>query len=64
MMTGAAIITGLLPILYGTGSEVISRITAPMVGEIECGYTSVNCFTSVILFMAFVIDKKHSDMNW
>ena len=34
MMTAAAIVAGLLPILYGTGtgSEVMSRIAAPMVG--------------------------------
>lgn len=34
MMTSAAIVVGLLPILYGsgTGSEVMSRIAAPMVG--------------------------------
>lgn len=34
MMTAAAIIVGLLPIMYGTGtgSEVMSRIAAPMVG--------------------------------
>jgi len=34
MMTAAAIIAGLLPILYGTGtgSEVMSRIAAPMWG--------------------------------
>ena len=34
MMTAATIIVGLLPILYGTGtgSEVMSRIAAPMVG--------------------------------
>ncbi len=34
MMTAAAIVMGLLPILYGTGtgSEVMSRIAAPMVG--------------------------------
>jgi len=34
MMTAAAIIVGLLPILLGTGtgSEVMSRIAAPMVG--------------------------------
>jgi Cu(I)/Ag(I) efflux system membrane protein CusA/SilA len=34
MMTATAIIVGLLPILYGTGtgSEVMSRIAAPMVG--------------------------------
>jgi Cu(I)/Ag(I) efflux system membrane protein CusA/SilA len=27
-----AIVAGLLPILWGTGSEVMSRIAAPMVG--------------------------------
>jgi len=34
MMTVAAIITGLLPIMYGTGtgSEIMQRIAAPMVG--------------------------------
>ncbi|ACV26718.1 efflux RND transporter permease subunit [Kangiella koreensis] len=34
MMTAAAIVVGLLPIMYGsgTGSEVMSRIAAPMVG--------------------------------
>lgn len=34
MMTSASIIVGLLPVLYGsgTGSEVMSRIAAPMVG--------------------------------
>ena len=34
MMTAATIIVGLMPILYGsgTGSEVMSRIAAPMVG--------------------------------
>ncbi|MGB1238269.1 MAG: efflux RND transporter permease subunit, partial [Pseudomonadales bacterium] len=34
MMTVAAIVTGLLPIMYGTGvgSEVMQRIAAPMVG--------------------------------
>ena len=34
MMTAAAITAGLLPILFGagTGSEVMSRIAAPMVG--------------------------------
>ena len=34
MMTGTAIMAGLLPIMWGTGtgSEVMSRIAAPMVG--------------------------------
>ena len=39
MMTAAVIIVGLLPILYGsgTGSEVMSRIAAPMVGGMFSG---------------------------
>jgi Cu(I)/Ag(I) efflux system membrane protein CusA/SilA len=41
MMTAAAIIVGLLPILYGTGtgSEVMSRIAAPMVGGMVSAVT-------------------------
>ena len=47
MMTAAAIIVGLLPILYGTGtgSEVMSRIAAPMVG----GMASAVILTLVVL---------------
>ncbi len=47
MMTAAAIIVGLLPILYGTGtgSEVMSRIAAPMVG----GMASAVLLTLIVL---------------
>ncbi len=47
MMTAAAIIVGLLPILYGTGtgSEVMSRIAAPMVG----GMASAVILTLIVL---------------
>ena len=47
MMTAAAIIVGLLPILYGTGtgSEVMSRIAAPMVG----GMASAVVLTLLVL---------------
>ena len=47
MMTVATIIIGLLPILYGTGtgSEVMSRIAAPMVG----GMTSALVLTLIVL---------------
>ena len=47
MMTAAAIIVGLLPILLGTGagSEVMSRIAAPMVG----GMASAVILTLVVL---------------
>ena len=47
MMTGGTVIVGLLPILYGTGtgSEVMSRIAAPMVG----GMASAMLLTLLIL---------------
>ncbi len=47
MMTAAAIVAGLLPILYGTGtgSEVMSRIAAPMVG----GMVSAVVLTLLVL---------------
>ncbi|WP_105167471.1 efflux RND transporter permease subunit [Pseudoalteromonas sp. T1lg23B] len=47
MMTVATIIIGLLPILYGTGtgSEVMSRIAAPMVG----GMSSAVLLTLIVL---------------
>ena len=47
MMTVATIIIGLLPILYGTGtgSEVMSRIAAPMVG----GMASALVLTLIVL---------------
>lgn len=47
MMTVATIIIGLLPILYGsgTGSEVMSRIAAPMVG----GMTTAVILTLIVL---------------
>jgi len=51
VMTGAAIILGLLPILYGsgTGSEIMSRIAAPMVG----GMISALCLTLLVLPVLF-----------
>jgi len=47
MMTGGTVIVGLLPILYGTGtgSEVMSRIAAPMVG----GMASAMLLTLLVL---------------
>jgi Cu(I)/Ag(I) efflux system membrane protein CusA/SilA len=47
MMTVATIIIGLMPILYGsgTGSEVMSRIAAPMVG----GMSSAVLLTLIVL---------------
>jgi Cu(I)/Ag(I) efflux system membrane protein CusA/SilA len=47
MMTGGTVIIGLLPILFGTGtgSEVMSRIAAPMIG----GMVSAMFLTLLIL---------------
>ena len=58
MMTAAAIIIGLLPILYGTGtgSEVMSRIAAPMVG----GMVSAVVLTLLVLPAVYFLWKKSS----
>ncbi|EWH08293.1 cation efflux system protein cusA [Catenovulum agarivorans DS-2] len=60
MMTVATIIIGLFPILYGTGtgSEVMSRIAAPMVG----GMTSAVLLTLIVLPAIYSIVKKR-DIN-
>ena len=56
MMTVAAIIAGLLPIMLGTGtgSEVMRRIAAPMVG----GMVSATLLTLVIIPAVFMLWKK------
>ncbi len=56
MMTAAAIIVGLLPILYGTGtgSEVMSRIAAPMVG----GMASAVALTLFVLPAIFFLWRR------
>ena len=56
MMTVATIIIGLMPILYGTGtgSEVMSRIAAPMVG----GMTSAVLLTLIVLPAIYSIVKE------
>jgi Cu(I)/Ag(I) efflux system membrane protein CusA/SilA len=58
MMTAAAIIVGLLPILYGTGtgSEVMSRIAAPMVG----GMMSAVLLTLLVLPALFYLWRSSS----
>lgn len=58
MMTAAAIIVGLLPILYGTGtgSEVMSRIAAPMVG----GMLSAVLLTLLVLPALFYLWRCNS----
>jgi Cu(I)/Ag(I) efflux system membrane protein CusA/SilA len=53
MMTVATIIVGLLPIMYGTGtgSEVMQRIAAPMVG----GIVSATLLTLVVIPAVFLL---------
>jgi Cu(I)/Ag(I) efflux system membrane protein CusA/SilA len=53
MMTVATIIVGLLPIMYGTGtgSEVMQRIAAPMVG----GIVSATLLTLVVIPAVYLI---------
>ncbi|HSR63305.1 MAG TPA: efflux RND transporter permease subunit [Gammaproteobacteria bacterium] len=56
MMTATAIIVGLLPIMIGsgTGSEVMRRIAAPMVG----GMTSATILTLIIIPAVYYIRKR------
>ena len=58
MMTATATIAGLLPILYGsgTGSEVMSRIAAPMVG----GMLSAVILTLLVVPVVYYLWKKQS----
>ncbi|MEL0640236.1 efflux RND transporter permease subunit [Pseudoalteromonas aliena] len=56
MMTVATIIIGLLPVLYGTGtgSEVMSRIAAPMVG----GMISAIALTLVVIPAVYLLWRR------
>ena len=58
MMTVATIIAGLLPIMLGsgTGSEVMRRIAAPMVG----GMVSATILTLVVLPSVFLLMKQQT----
>ena len=57
MMTVATIIAGLMPIMLGTGtgSEVMRRIAAPMVG----GMVSATLLTLVVIPAVFLLWKQH-----
>ncbi|BFT29452.1 CusA/CzcA family heavy metal efflux RND transporter [Alteromonas sp. D210916BOD_24] len=61
MMTSFSIIIGLLPVLHasGTGSEVMQRIAAPMVG----GMLSALLLTLVVLPVVFYLTVKPSDQT-
>ena len=56
MMTVATIVIGLLPVLYGTGSgsEVMSRIAAPMVG----GMVSAIMLTLLVIPAVYLLWRK------
>ena len=58
MMTASAIILGLLPIMYGTGtgSEIMSRIAAPMVG----GMLSALVLTLFVLPVVYFLLRRTS----
>ena len=58
MMTVAAIVVGLLPIMFGggTGSEVMRRIAAPMVG----GMISATVLTLVVIPALFLLWRRRS----
>ena len=57
LMTATATIVGLLPILLGagTGSEVMSRLAAPMVG----GMISSVILTLLVLPVIYLLWRKH-----
>ncbi|GLX81908.1 efflux RND transporter permease subunit [Thalassotalea eurytherma] len=57
MMTVSTIIIGLMPILYGsgTGSEIMSRIAAPMVG----GMFSALMLTLIVIPAVYFLWRKH-----
>ena len=61
MMTVAAIIAGLLPIMLGsgTGSEVMRRIAAPMVG----GMISATLLTLALIPAVFLLWQRHRLRN-
>jgi len=56
MMTVAAIIAGLLPIMFGggTGSEVMRRIAAPMIG----GMITATILTLVVIPALFLLWRE------
>ena len=60
MMTVATVVIGLLPVMYasGTGSEVMSRIAAPMVG----GMASALILSLLVVPVVYFLWRKH-DLN-
>ena len=60
-MTVAVILAGLLPILIGTGSgsEVMSRIAAPMIG----GMLTAPLLSMLIIPAAFLLMRRHTQVQ-
>lgn len=65
MMTSISIILGLLPILYGsgTGSEVMSRIAAPMVGGMISALILTLLVLPAVYFLVQVAALKTSEFE-
>jgi len=61
MMTSLTVAIGLLPILFstGTGSEVMSRVAAPMVG----GMATAVVLTLLVLPSVFLLWKRSSSTS-
>lgn len=57
MMTTCSTIVGLLPIMFinGTGSEVMTRVVAPMIG----GMISSTALTLIVIPVVYFVWKKH-----
>jgi len=65
MMTAAAIVVGLLPIMYGTGtgSEVMSRIATPMVGGMISAVILTLLVLPVVYFLWRLTSIKSLNLN-
>jgi len=63
IMTATAIIAGLLPIMWGsgTGSEVMQRIAAPMVGGMVT--TTLLCLLVLPLIHGLVLQYKEKRLG-
>ena len=62
MMTVAAIMAGLLPIMWnhGTGAEVMQRIAVPMIG----GMVSATILTLVVIPAVYAVVKGAALRSW
>jgi Cu(I)/Ag(I) efflux system membrane protein CusA/SilA len=60
MMTAIATVIGLLPVMYGdgTGSEVMSRIAAPMVGGMLTAILLTLCVLPAIYYLWISLSAK------